>query len=74
MTVVSGDIYDDKFNVQNLLTLENPEVWGENYWLAPLYTKGTFILNLACRISFTSIQLVNTHNGVGKNCATRQFK
>eukprot|EP00092_Neocalanus_flemingeri_P026563 GFUD01028787.1.p1 GENE.GFUD01028787.1~~GFUD01028787.1.p1 ORF type:complete len:626 (+),score=118.16 GFUD01028787.1:104-1981(+) len=73
VTVVSGDAYDNRFAVKNLLTNANQEIFGQNYWIGPDGT-ASFILNLGCRQTFDGIKLVNTHNGQARDRATKQFK
>ena len=80
---MSGDIYHDNFQVENLLTRDekekpSPEANGgagmTNYWLAKDSTPAIFVLDLGCKINFDQIRLVNTHNRWAKDRATKQFK
>jgi hypothetical protein len=80
---MSGDIYHDNFQVENLLTRDEKEKPGPkvnggagrtNYWLAKDRTPASFVLNLGCKISVAGIRLVNTHNRWAKDRATKQFK
>ena len=74
MSAVSGDKWSSKFAVENLFTIETPEVWGESYWQGPDNYKATFILNLGCAQEFDRVQLVNTHNAEHRDVSTRQFR
>ena len=67
--VVSGDVYNDYFSVENLLTNKNKRIW-----LSPLGNSGSFILNLGCKQTIEPVQLVNTINRGYRNVATKQFK
>eukprot|EP00092_Neocalanus_flemingeri_P012747 GFUD01013736.1.p1 GENE.GFUD01013736.1~~GFUD01013736.1.p1 ORF type:complete len:403 (-),score=79.02 GFUD01013736.1:170-1258(-) len=74
---VTGDNYDGRFTVENLLTIQNKELVVDNkatYWLSPNARTATFILNLGCRETFDSIRLVNVHNRDYKDRATKQFR
>ena len=81
MTVVSGDKYDGRFIVENLLTQdakELPEAVGgpsnTNYWVAPNGAAASFVLNLGCPLTFKAVKLVNIHNRSYKDRSTKQFK
>ena len=75
VTVVSGDIRDRNYAVEAILTHDLKETCCPGtYWHGPEQQPGAFILDLGCRHTFKGIKLVNTHNGVGKNFATKQFK
>eukprot|EP00092_Neocalanus_flemingeri_P099497 GFUD01126916.1.p1 GENE.GFUD01126916.1~~GFUD01126916.1.p1 ORF type:complete len:622 (+),score=120.29 GFUD01126916.1:104-1969(+) len=73
VTVVSGDAYDNRFAVKNLLIRAQQEIFGKNYWVGP-DGAASFILNLGCRQTFAGIQLVNTHNGQVRDRATKRFR
>jgi len=83
--VHSGDVYEENgkyreyFLVEKLLTLSRPEGhWTKgtaNYWLAPNEKSSVgFILDLIQPTNIGKIQLVNTHNGIYKDRATREFQ
>ena len=76
--VVSGDIYDNRFAVENLLTRQEIEGTDENgirnYWINVNNQAASFILNLGCKQTFKGIQLVNTHNSKGQNQGTKTFR
>ena len=69
-------VYDAKFAVENIFTrnLAEPAEQGKGYWLGGDGTNAYFIIDLGCRISFSGIQLVNTHNGGHKDRSTKKFK
>eukprot|EP00092_Neocalanus_flemingeri_P012265 GFUD01013221.1.p1 GENE.GFUD01013221.1~~GFUD01013221.1.p1 ORF type:complete len:589 (+),score=124.60 GFUD01013221.1:122-1768(+) len=74
---VTGDNYDGSFMVENLITVQNKELFVDNkanYWLSPNARTATFILNLGCSETFDSIRLVNVHNREHKDRATKQFR
>jgi hypothetical protein len=59
--VMSGDIYQDNFQVENLLTRDEKEKPGTeanggagwtDYWLAKDRTPAIFVLDLGCKINF----------------------
>ena len=83
--VVSGDKYDNRFVVENVLShdaKETPDVpcaanyqkARTNYWLGPNNGRASFVLNLGCVKTFKAVKLVNTHNRIAKDRATKQFK
>ena len=83
--VVSGDKYDNRFVVENVLShdaKETPDVPSAanyqkartNYWLGPNNGRASFVLNLGCVKTFKAVKLVNTHNRIAKDRATKQFK
>ena len=83
--VVSGDSYDQRFVVENLLkqdAKETPDVPGAadaytaktNYWLAKGGFGGSFVLDLGCEQTFQAVKLINVHNRWAKNMAAKQFK
>ena len=83
ITVMSGEKFDWRFPVENLLShdlkeLPGPEVNNgagkTNYWLAKYNSPASFILNLGCILNFYEIRLVNTHNRWAKNVGTKRFK
>ena len=81
VTVVSGDKYDGRFIVENLLTQEAQELPEKtdsttktNYWVAPNGKAASFVLNLGCPLSFKAVKLVNIHNRSYKDRSTKQFK
>ena len=83
ISVMSGDIFDWRFPLENLLSHDLKELPGSevnngagrtNYWLAKYHSPASFILNLGCILNFDGIRLVNTHNRWAKNKGTKQFK
>ena len=73
----SGPIYDERFSVKNIFTLNETEVQDgprTNYWIAPSDTAATLIINLGCKHTFDAISLVNTHNAQYRNRGTREFR
>ena len=81
VTVVSGDKYDGRFIVENLLTQDASELPEKldsttktNYWVAPNGKAASFVLNLGCPKSFKDVKLVNIHNRSYKDRSTKQFK
>ena len=80
MSVASGDVLSSSFSVENLLTNYGSDNGpsGAGYWLAPWLAPNNnpaaFVLNLGCGLSFTGIQLVNTHNRGSRDRATKLFR
>ena len=79
--VVSGDSYDQRFVVENLLTQDAketpdaPDVTSKtNYWLTKHGFAGSFVLDLGCEQTFQAVKLINTHNRWAKDRAAKQFK
>ena len=79
MSVVSGDVWRKKerlsafFGVENIFTLNKAETSYAGYWIAP-ETAATFIVNLGCQQDFSAIRLVNTHNQMHRDRATKKFR
>ena len=71
---MSGDTWSADFPVKFLLTREDKDIYGKNYWLGPEQRACNFILNLGCSQTINGIQLVNTHNDVYKDRSTKQFR
>ena len=66
---------EDSFSVDKLLTCSSPEVFKQNYWLAPDQETGSkFVLSLGQSTTVRNILLVNTHNGYHKDRASKEFK
>ena len=75
MRVVSGDIWDQRFKVEFALHHANKEEFGKNYYLAPeKKVGGGFLLDLGCKQSFNTVELVNTHNANHKDRSTKRFQ
>lgn len=66
---------EDSFSVDKLLSCSSPEVFKQNYWLAPDGETGSeFVLSLGQSTTVRNILLVNTHNGYHKDRASKEFK
>ena len=65
-----------RFKVENVLYHAKKETSGNirNYWLAPGKASGEFLLDLGCEESFNKVELVNTHNSIGKDRSTKMFQ
>ena len=77
MTVVSGDKKNTNVGVEKLLTLSKVEVLDSlntNFWMGPNGASATFILSLGCKHMVSGVRIVNTHNGHGRNRASKQFR
>ena len=75
MRVVSGDIYDQRFKVEFVLHHANKDELGQNYYLTPdRRAGGEFILDLGCKDSFNTVELVNTHNAHHRDRSTKRFQ
>ncbi len=70
MRVVSGDIYSQDFKVEFAIK----EEFGKKYWLAPQGKGGEFLLDLGCKDSFNTVELVNTQNSQSRDRSTRRFQ
>ena len=71
--MVSGDTFDT-FSVSKLLTNSPKEMFSENYWLAPHMSPAEFVLDLGSNKTVNMVELVNTHNGFGRDRSTKEFK
>ena len=75
MTVYSGDVFglgnDNRFKVSNVLQVPNYEDYANNQWLISPGQRGSIVLNLGCRDSYSSVELVNVF---GFNWSTKRFK
>merc|ERR1712198_352741 len=66
--VVSGDVYNENFKVENLLTWSIPEARFPsagsigNYWLAPDGIQGEFVLRFEKSRTVETITIVNAYN------------
>ena len=76
MKIVYADsLKEDMGLAVNIFTLNQEEQnCFKNYWLAKEKINSTFIMNLGCQQTFEGIQLVNTHNYVHRNRATKRFR
>ena len=72
--VVEGSSFSNKYGIAKLLTLSEVEDRDEgNYWLAG--DQWMFVLDLAGHAGpVDTVELVNTHNGVRRNWAMKEFK
>ena len=74
---MSGDIYiyDQRFKVEFVLHHANKDEFGQNYYITPdRRAGGEFILDLGCKDSFNTVELVNTHNAYHKDRSTKRFQ
>ena len=75
MKVMSGDVYDKRYKVEFVLHHANKEEKGKNYYLTPnKQVGGEFLLDLGCKDSFNTVELVNTHNAYHKDISTKRFQ
>ena len=68
MTVKTGEKYNGNYPVENLLTpgdITHPK--KINYWLGPNKKTATFVLDLGCKVTFSGVRLMNTHNRHNKD-------
>merc|ERR1719414_96362 len=79
--VVSGDVYNENFKVENLLTWSIPEARFPsagsmgNYWLAPQKMKGEFVLKFDQPRTVDTITIVNMYNSPNyADRGTNEFK
>ena len=77
MDVISGDTINERYKVEfalHQLHHAEKEKYFKNYWLSPdRKTEVGFILDLGCKDSFNTVELVNTHNSNSKDRSTKQF-
>ena len=71
---MSGDIYDQRFKVEFALQHATKEEFGKNYWLGPNKKGGEFVLDMGCKDSLNTVELVNTHNAFAKDRSTKRFQ
>ena len=58
-----------------LLTNAPLEIFAKNFWLAPdKQDNAEFVLDLGCEKTVNQVQLVNTHNGKGRDRSMKEFK
>ena len=69
-------VFGKEFAVQNILTRNyaEPAKHGTGFWLGLDGTKAWFIIDLGCSMSFTGIQLINTHNSGARDRSTKEFR
>ena len=65
----------DTWAVAKLLTNSPREIFAKNYWLAPdRKHSAEFVLDLGCKKTVNLVELVNTHNGNGRDRSMKEFK
>jgi len=78
--IVSGDVFNENFKVENILTWSIPEARFPsagsmgNYWIAPNEIQGEFVLKFDQPRTVDTITIVNAYNFPHYDRGTNEFK